>query len=95
MVMETLCPKDDEPDIEGYTIKTPNAKRNEEWGGIMFAIRNEFAHQVQVKCEHTETAEILFIQIICGRETATIGLVYAPQENETTVEEMNRMYINF
>ena len=61
MVMETLCPKNDEPDIEGYTIRSPKMKRKEEWGGIMIAIRNEFAHQIQVKSEHTETAEILFI----------------------------------
>ena len=92
MVMETLCPKNDEPDIEGYTIRSPKMKRKEEWGGIMIAIRNEFAHQIQVKSEHTETAEILFIQMICGRETVTLGLVYAPQENETSIEEIDKMY---
>ena len=92
MITETLCEKDDEPDIQGYTIKSPKEKRNKNWGGIMFAIRDEFANQVQIKSENTEVAEILFMQIICGHEKLTLGLVYAPQENQTTVEEINDMY---
>ena len=92
MIMETLCEKGDEPDIQGYTIKTPQNKRNENWGGILFAIREEFENQVQIKSENNEVAEILFMQIICGPETLTLGLVYAPQENQTTVEEMDAMY---
>ena len=91
MIMETLCEKD-EPDFEGYAKTPTTKKRQDKWGGIMFAVRNEFSKQVQIKSEHTETAEIAFYQLTCGRDTVTMGLVYAPQENQSTVEELDRMY---
>ena len=43
MVMETLC-EEKEIDLEGYKVKAIK-KRDDQWGGIMFAVRNEFAHQ--------------------------------------------------
>ena len=90
MIMETLS--EDETELAGYTTTPPIKKRSDRWGGIIFAVRNEFTNQVQIKSEHTETAEIEFIQMTCGREIVTIGLVYAPQENQTSVEEMDKMY---
>ena len=94
MIMETLCETEDEPDFEGYS-KTPTTKRRQDkWGGTMFAVRNEFSKQVQIKSEHIETAEIAFFQLTCGRETVTMGLVYAPQENQTTVEELDRSLLD-
>ena len=88
--METLC-QEDIPDMKGYMIKTTK-KRNDQWGGIMFAVKEEFANQVQIKNENTDNGEIMFVQMTCGRSIITIGLVYAPQENQTTVEEMDKMY---
>ena len=90
MLMETLCQKEDVV-IEGYAIQ-PTKKRDDLWGGIMFAIKKELEHQVQIKNEWTEHAEILFVQATFGRTMATIGLVYAPQENLTTVDKMDKMY---
>ena len=90
MLMETLCNKDD-LELEGYSIRAPE-KREDKSRGIMFAIRNEFANQAQLKSHNTDIAETLFMQMICGKEIATLGLVYAPQENQTSAEELDMMY---
>ena len=47
---------------------------------------------IKVKSQNTDVAEILFMQMTCGREKATIGLVYAPQEKDTSVEELDTMH---
>ena len=89
LLMETLC--EEIPVIEGYSVYTTK-KRSDKWGGIMLAIRKELENQVQIRSEATDQAEIMFAQIICGKMNATIGLVYAPQENQTAVEELDKMY---
>ena len=91
MFMETLCQENEEPMIEGYATKSMK-KRSDEWGGILFAIKEELQNNVQVKCEMDSIAEMMFIQVICGRSTMTIGLIYAPQENQVTKEEIDKMY---
>ena len=90
MIMETMCEKN-ELHIDGYAIETTK-KRKDKWGGILFAIRKEFEHQVEIVSESIDPAEVLFVQLTCGRMTATIGLVYAPQENDLTVCKMDEMY---
>ena len=90
MIMETMCEKN-ELHIDGYAIETTK-KRKDKWGGILFAIRKEFEHQVEIVSESIDPAEVLFVQLTCGRLTATIGLVYAPQENDLTVGKMDEMY---
>ena len=83
MIMETMCEKD-ELHIDGYAIETTK-KRKDQWGGILFAIRKEFEHQVEILSESVDLAEILFVQLTCGRMKMAIGLVYAPQESRTQV----------
>ena len=90
LLMETMC-QDDYPDIKGYIKKTIR-KRDDQWGGIMFAVKEEFERNIQIKSENVEKAEMLFIQMTCGKSKMTVGLVYAPQEDETTREEMDKMY---
>ena len=90
MMMETLCQKE-EISIDGYSIYSTK-KRTDMWGGIVFAVLNEIENQIEIISESTDNGEIIFAQIICGRKMATFGLVYAPQESETTVEKIDEMY---
>ena len=90
LLMETLCKKE-EINIEGYKIH-PTKKRSDMWGGILFAVPYEIENNIQITNESVDEAEIMFAQIKCGRMLATIGLVYAPQEKDTPVEQLDKMY---
>ena len=50
----------------------------------MFAINTELQNLIQIKKEEKEAAEMMFIQMICGKSMITMGLVYAPQESQVT-----------
>ena len=56
------------------------------------AIKSEFKNQVQIIREVKHCAEMMFFQMRCGRMILTTGLIYAPQENQTTSKEMEEMY---
>ena len=57
------------------------------------AIKSEFKNQVQIIREVKHCAEMMFFQMRCGRMILTTGLIYAPQENQTTSKEMEEMYV--
>ena len=55
-------------------------------------MREELENLIEVKSEYKDIAEIVFLQINCGQITTPMGLVYAPQEPQTTVQELDTMY---
>ena len=91
LLMEIMTEEKERIEIEGYKNVTVS-KREDKWGGIMFAIKEELANLIQIKREERKEAEMLFIQLTCGRSQAMIGLIYTPQENTMTKEETDKMY---
>ena len=89
ILMETMS--NEEQDIPGYKSKVMNT-REDGWGGIMIIAKTEISNLIQVKREERKEAEMIFVQVTCGRNNMTIGIIYAPQENQVNKQQVNEMY---
>ena len=86
---ETMLGENDQIEIEGY--KVIRNDRNNEGGGILFAVKREFdGVTVEVNREN-KTEESLWI-LLGSRDKVRIGLVYAPQESRTQKKQLEAMY---
>ena len=89
ILMETLT--NEEPDIPGYRCKVMETRDNG-WGGIMVLAKVEISNLIQIKREQRNEAEMLFLQVTCGRSLMTIGIIYAPQENQVDRHKLDNIY---
>ena len=81
----------EEPDIPGYRCKVMETRENG-WGGIMVLAKVEISNLIQIKREQRNEAEMLFLQVTCGRSLMTIGIIYAPQENQVDRHQLDNIY---
>ena len=91
-LVETKLAKNETIDIEGYENRKMN--RDEHGGGIMILIKKKLDHIVVEVEKNSEVGESMWVTISNGRTNIRMGLIYAPQENETTVAELKTMYKN-
>ena len=75
--------------IEGYEVKRKDRKRK--GGGVMLIYRKALENMVMEE-EDLGDDEILWITIRNKNITIKVGVVYMPQENKTTVAELQRLY---
>ena len=91
-LVETKLEKGDDLDIEGY--KSYPMNRDMHGGGIMILVKEKLEHISTVVEESTEVGEIMWLTLSNGRTNIRLGLIYAPQEKETTVPELKIMHKN-
>ena len=89
-LVETKLAEKESITIDGYEPFKMN--RNEYGGGVMILVKNKVKNIVVVVEENKEVGEIMWVTISNGRTNIRMGLVYAPQENETKVAELKTMY---
>ena len=91
-LVETKLTENDSIEIEGYESEPMN--RDEHGGGIMILFKKKLKNIVIVVEKNKEVGESLWVTISNGRTNIRMGLIYAPQESETTVPELKIMYKN-
>ena len=85
-LVETKLEKGDDLDIKGY--KSYPMNRDVHGGGIMILVKEKLKHIAVVVEENTEVGEVMWMTLSNGRTNIRMGLIYAPQEKETTVPEL-------
>ena len=90
VLVETKLAVKGDIDIEGYRSWPMN--RDQNGGGIIILIKKELKNIVLVNEKQQEVGEIMWITITNGRTNIRLGVVYAPQESETTVTRLKEMY---
>ena len=91
-LVETKLSKEDELKIEGYIIE--RVDRDENGGGVLIAYKECLEHVVTVVCEERENCEILWIKFDNGQLKLKIAAVYMPQENQTKIGQLRKLYKN-
>ena len=89
-LVETKLPEDEDIVIEGYQSRKMN--RDEKGGGVMLLVKEELNNIVIVVEEKKEVGEIMWVTISNVRTNIRMGILYAPQENKTTVSKLKEMY---
>ena len=89
-IAETLMEEKEDIKIEGYKVLPKNKK--DKGRGLLIAIREELEHITSIVMEDDDPAEQLWIKISNERINIRIGLVYAPQESRTKLQELKLMY---
>ena len=89
---ETKLQKEDVIDMEGYIVKRVDRKKGKDGGGVLIAYKEEFEHIMKVAREEDENVEMLWMKLESGETKARIGIVYMPQEDENTVNELKVIY---
>ena len=84
-LVETKLPEKGKLTIDGYTPWPMN--RDEHGGGVMLLVRSELENIVISVEKNKEVGEIMWVTLSNGRTNIRMGLVYAPQESRTKVEE--------
>ena len=90
MLVETKLEIEDDFKIEGYTTHKMN--RNENGGGVMILVKEELKNITVEVADRNEIGEAKWISINNGRTNVRIGVLYAPQEHRTSVQQLKIMY---
>ena len=90
VLVETKLAELGDIEIEGY--KSWPMNRDESGGGVMILMKKELKNIVRVNEEQRDMGEVMWITISNGRTNIRLGVVYAPQEGETTVPRLKEMY---
>ena len=90
ILVETKLPEEEQYTLDGYTPLQMN--RNEYGGGVMLLVKEELENISVVVERDREVAEIMWVAMSNGRNKIRIGIVYAPQESKTKVEQLKVMY---
>ena len=90
---ETKLKDGDSVAFEDYVVKRADrAKNRKGGGGVLFAYHRTFSYMMKVVNEEREKVEMLWIRLDNNVVKARIGVVYMPQESETTVKELKEIY---
>jgi exonuclease III len=90
VLVETKLPEKEEFKLDGYYTMPIN--RNENGGGVMLLVKEELENISVIVEQSREVAETMWVVISNGRNNIRMGIVYAPQENKTSVEQLKIMY---
>ena len=89
-IAETHLQGNERVKIPGYKVITNNNKSNK--GGVLIGIKESLEPvTIEVKSEQ-DTHESLWIKIDNGKNKIRLGIIYAPQENKSTVQTLQSMY---
>ena len=89
-ISETRLNKGDPLEIEGYEVKRRD--RTGDGGGVLIAYKREIENIVRVVREEHGKFEMIWVKLDNTVTKVRIGVVYMPQENETTVDELQDIY---
>ena len=91
-VAETHLNEGENFTIKGYKIK--RSDRKADGGGVMVVYNEKIQNMVTVISETSDNEgfDSIWIKLNNGRIAVQIGVVYMPQENESTIKELNQIY---
>ena len=89
-ITETKLDEEETFDIQGYTVRRVDRKSGA--GGVMIAYKECLKNVTVVLREEKGVEEMLWIKVDNGRVKLRIGIVYMPQENDTKVDEIKKIY---
>ncbi len=89
-LVETKLAEKEEFEVPGYVTKQMN--RDENGGGIMLLVKEELKNIIVEVDEKKEVGEAKWVAIDNGRNRIRLGILYAPQENKTTIKQLKVMY---
>ena len=79
--------------FEGYEMKRADRKKEgKDGGGVMFIYKEEIKNIIKVVNEEREKAEMLWMRLDNNVVKARLGVVYMPQEETKTVDELKEIY---
>ena len=89
-LVETKLAENEDINIQGY--QTWKMNRDEHGGGIMFLAKEELQNITIVVEKKNDVGEVMWVTIANGRTNIRFGIVYAPQENKTSIVKLKEMY---
>ena len=89
-LVETKLGQTEDFEVPGYVTKKMN--RDENGGGVMILVKEELKNIIVEVDEKKEVGEAKWISIDNGRNRIRLGILYAPQENKTSVKKLKIMY---
>ena len=91
-ISETKLTDDDKLEIEGYCVKRVNREKAGGGGGVLIAFKKCLKNVVIVVREEKESEEMLWLKVDNGKVKLRIGIVYMPQEKDTRLEIIEKIY---
>jgi exonuclease III len=79
-------------ELEGYCKPVRNDRKEQEGGGVMLLYKKELKNIVTIVGEEKKDFEAIWMKINNGRIDVKVGVIYMPQETETTVVKMKEIY---
>ena len=78
--------------LDGYIIK--RSVRTAEGGGVMIVYSEKIENMVTVISETSDDSgfDSLWVKVNNGRIAIRVGVVYMPQEKETTIKDLKKIY---
>ena len=90
ILVETKLGEKEDLSVEGY--ETYPLNRDENGGGIMIIVKKQLENIIVTVEKKQEVGETMWITIANGRNNIRLGVIYAPQENKTSVPKLKEMY---
>ena len=90
-ISETKLAESESFKIEGYGVERVDRVKDG-GGGVLIAYKKCLENVVLVVREEKENEEMLWLKIDNNKVKLRIGIVYMPQENETKLEVIRRIY---
>ena len=91
-ITETKLLKKEDMEIEGYCIKRVDREKEDGGGGVLIAYKKCLKNVVMVVREEKENVEMLWLKIDNGKVKLRVGIVYMPQEKDTRLETIKKIY---
>ena len=89
-LVETKLGEKQEIAVDGYYPVPMN--RDENGGGVMILVKKELKNITVTVEKKKDVGEVLWVTLSNGRNNIRMGVVYAPQENKTKLDELQVMY---
>ena len=91
-LVETGLEEGEKTEFEGYEIYPKNKTTDGEGRGLLIAVKEQLKNITTIVREYEKPAEQMWIRISNGRNNIRLGVVYAPQESRTKLNELKEMY---
>ena len=89
-LVETMLDGKDKVVMEGYTIYRND--RNGDGGGVLIAIKDVLKGIMVEESNSKRKEESIWLSLTNNKTKIRIGIVYNPQENKTTKDELEEVY---